>query len=79
MDMTKSYDVEQFQEEYVLETMKEVYETLKERGYNPINQMVGYLMSGDPGYITNYNQARNKIVSIDRNKILEVFIKESIL
>lgn len=79
MNMTKSYDIEQFKEEYVLEMIKEVYELLIERGYNPINQMVGYLMSGDPGYITNYNQARNKIVSIDRNKILEILLKESIL
>lgn len=62
----------------VLETRKvlsEVYEILKERGYNPNNQLVGYLISGDPGYISNYKDARRKIQSIDRTKILEVLLE----
>lgn len=62
----------------VLETKKvlsEVYEILKERGYNPNNQLVGYLISGDPGYISNYKDARRKIQSIDRTKILEVLLE----
>ena len=56
--------------------IKEVCEALEERGYNPVNQLVGYLMSGDPGYISNHKEARNKILKIDRSKILEILIKE---
>ena len=61
----------------VIETKKilsEVYEALKERGYNPTNQLVGYLTSGDPGYISSYKDARKKIQQIDRTKILEVLL-----
>ncbi len=60
-----------------LETKKilnEVYSALKERGYNPTNQLVGYLISGDPGYISSYKDARKKIQSIDRSRILEVLL-----
>ncbi len=62
----------------VLETkriLQEVYEALKERGYNPTNQLVGYLISGDPGYISSYKDARKKIQTIDRTKILEVLLE----
>ena len=54
--------------------MKEVYEALEERGYNPVNQIVGYLISGDPGYISSYKDARNKIQEIDRAKIVEILL-----
>ena len=47
---------------------------LEERGYNPINQIVGYLISGDPGYISSYKDARNKIQKIDRSKIIEILL-----
>lgn len=63
----------------VVETKKilsEVYSSLKERGYNPTNQLVGYLISGDPGYISSYKDARKKIQTIDRSKILEVLLNE---
>ena len=53
-----------------------ICEDLEERGYNPVNQLVGYLMSGDPGYISNHKEARNKILKIDRAKILEILLKE---
>jgi len=49
---------------------------LKERGYNPNNQIVGYLISGDPGYISSYHDARNKIQEIDRAKIVEILLRE---
>lgn len=75
MDNTKVFDVEKVKEVMVLDTIKEVKEILKEKGYNPINQIVGYLISGDPGYITSYKDARKKMVSLDRSKILEVLIK----
>ena len=56
----------------VLET---VYQSLKEKGYNPISQLVGYIMSGDPTYITNHNNARSMITRIDRDELLEeIFI-----
>ena len=73
---TYLFNVEDINEALVKETVKEVFEALKERGYNPVNQLVGYLMSGDPGYISNHKEARNKILKIDRSKVLELLIKE---
>lgn len=61
-----------------IETKKvldEVYNILEERGYNPVNQLVGYLISGDPGYISSYKDARKKIQTIDRTKIVEVLLE----
>ena len=60
---------------YVSETVKEVAAILEERGYNPINQIVGYLMSGDPGYISSHKEARSKITEFERNKILEMLVE----
>ena len=51
-----------------------VYDALKERGYNPINQIVGYIMSGDPTYITNYKGARALITGVERDELLEEFV-----
>lgn len=73
---TYLFDVNELNDALVKETIKEVAEALEERGYNPVNQLVGYLMSGDPGYISNHKQARNKILKIDRSKILEIIVKE---
>ena len=56
------------------EVLKEVYQSLKERGYNPVNQLVGYLISGDLGYISSYQDARRKIQAFDRSKLLEVLL-----
>ena len=53
----------------------EVYEALKEKGYNPISQLVGYLLSGDPAYITSHRNARNLIRSFERDELLETLIK----
>jgi len=78
MDKTIIYDAKEFKDAVTLATLKEVSDILKERGYNPINQIVGYLMSGDPGYITSYKEARTKITSISPSKILEVIVKEAI-
>lgn len=78
MDMTKTYSTEEFNQAYILDTIKQVIAILNEKGYNPINQIVGYLMSGDPGYITNYKNARNMLVSIERVKVLEVLVKETV-
>ena len=54
--------------------LMDVYEALNEKGYNPINQIVGYIMSGDPSYITSYNGARNKIRKLERDEILEELV-----
>lgn len=52
-----------------------VYEALREKGYNPVNQMVGYIMSGDPTYITSYNGARSLIMKMDRDELVEEMLK----
>lgn len=75
-DTTHLYSIEEFESKLVSDTIKEVYESLQERGYNPINQLVGYIMSGDPGYISSHKEARNKITKIDRSKIIEVLLRE---
>ena len=78
MSSTHLYAVEEFEERLVRDTIKDVYLALEERGYNPINQLIGYIMSGDPGYISSHKEARSKIVKIDRSKILEVLLREYI-
>ncbi len=78
MEETKVYDTEEFIDENISETLKTIVYNLEERGYNPINQIVGYLMSGDPGYISNHKESRNKILKFDRTKIIEVLLKEFI-
>ena len=59
----------------VRETVAKVYEALKIKGYDPISQIVGYILSGDPTYITSYNGARGLIVKIERDELLEEFAK----
>lgn len=75
-DTTHLYSIEEFESKLVSDTIKEVYDSLQERGYNPINQLVGYIMSGDPGYISSHKDARNKITRIDRSKIIEVLLRK---
>lgn len=60
------------------EILKKVYEALKEKGYNPINQIVGYILSGDPTYITSHNGARNLIRKIEKDELLEKMVKNYI-
>lgn len=74
-DTTILFDTSLVNEKIVYDTIKDVYESLEERGYNPINQIVGYIISGDLGYISSYKEARNKISKLDRNTIVEVLIK----
>jgi len=78
MENTKVYDSKEFQNEYVSQAIKEVALILEERGYNPVNQIVGYLMSGDPGYISSHKEARSKISEFERTKILELLVEEFI-
>ena len=76
MDQTKTYNSLEFQEELIAQTIKEVADILDERGYNSIIQIVGYLMSGDPGYISSHKEARNKLTKFERAEILEVLVKK---
>ncbi len=73
---THLYNLDDFNTELVRDTLEDVYAALEERGYNPTNQLVGYLISGDPGYISSHKEARNKITRLDRAKLLEVLLKE---
>lgn len=57
------------------EIVKEVYDSLQERDYNPVDQLVGYLVSGDPSYITSYNNARSLIKGIDRDELVAEMLK----
>lgn len=75
MGETKIYDTEDFSDALVESTIKEIAEILEERGYNAVNQIVGYLMSGDPGYISSHKEARKKITQFERTKIIEVLVK----
>ena len=59
----------------VTQIIGQVYEALTEKGYNPVSQLVGYIMSGDPTYITSHNNARSMIRRIDRDEILEEFVR----
>lgn len=74
-DETMKFNVDETKAHNVKEIMTIVYNTLEERGYNPINQIVGYLQSGDPAYIPRHNEARNQIRHIDRDEIMEVLVR----
>ena len=75
---TNVYSIETIKREEVIITLKEVYDALKERGYKPINQLVGYLMSGDLAYISSYKDARKKIAVISREDITETLLKREL-
>ena len=74
-DKTMFFKVEKNQKIDSKRILKDVYEALVEKGYNPINQIVGYILSGDPTYITSHNDARNKIRCIERDEHLEKLVK----
>ena len=72
---TIHFDISEVNDEVVKSTLRDVLESLEERGYNPINQIVGYIISGDLGYISSYKETRNKIAKIDRTVLVEVLLK----
>lgn len=74
-DKTMNYKFERDKDVDSKKVLKEVYQALVEKGYNPINQLVGYILSGDPTYITSHNDARNKIRAIERDELLEKLVK----
>lgn len=75
-DKTMSFNFEKEKNSKTKEILKEVYEALVEKGYNPINQIVGYILSGDPTYITSHNNARALICKIERDDLLQEMIKK---
>ncbi len=77
-EKTALYKTDKFKEEEVKIVLEEVIKSLTERNYNAYSQLVGYLMSGDPGYISSYQDARRKITSIDRSVILDYLIRKSL-
>ena len=62
----------------VKDVIEQVYSALTEKGYNPVNQIVGYIMSGDPTYITSHNNARSLIMKVERDELVEELLKEYI-
>ena len=74
-DESVSFNVEKEKNKKTKEILKSVYEALTEKGYNPINQIVGYILSGDPTYITSHNNARNLIRQVERDELLEEMVK----
>ena len=64
----------ELEDEELREVVKAVYDALSEKGYNPINQIVGYILSEDPTYITNYNNARAIIAKLDRDELLKILV-----
>ncbi|MCI9039117.1 MAG: IreB family regulatory phosphoprotein [Clostridia bacterium] len=77
-DETVNFKIEKDKNIKAREILKEVYSALEEKGYNPINQIVGYILSGDPTYITSHNEARNKIRQVERDELLEKMVKNYI-
>ncbi|MGL4772673.1 MAG: IreB family regulatory phosphoprotein [Clostridium sp.] len=75
LDNTMQFDFPKNKEALTKAILTDVYNSLQEKGYNPINQLVGYLISGDPTYITNYNGARALVRKLERDEILEEVIK----
>ncbi|MGM9648240.1 MAG: IreB family regulatory phosphoprotein [Eubacteriales bacterium] len=72
---TRTFTIPSDREVEIRSTLQEVYDALKEKGYNPINQIVGYILSEDPTYITNYKNARSLIRKIDRDELLNLLVK----
>lgn len=75
LNNTQYFKVEKEVELQVSEVIGKVYEALKEKGYNPVNQIVGYIMSGDPTYITSHKNARSLIMRVERDEIVEEVLK----
>ncbi len=74
-DRTMTFSIGDQTEQIIRNTLIQVYDALKEKGYNPINQIVGYILSEDPTYITTHNNARNLIRRIDRDTLLQSLVK----
>ena len=73
---TLTFTVPSDDKESMRRILRSVFDALSEKGYNPINQIVGYLLTEDPTYITNYNNARSMICKIDRDELMQVLVRE---
>mgnify|MGYP002431099410 FL=1 len=74
-DKTMTFRIGDEKEDVMKDTLTQVFDALREKGYNPINQIVGYLLSEDPTYITNHRQARTLIRKLDRDELLQVLLR----
>lgn len=73
--ITRKFQVPTDDKESMRRVLRDVFDALSEKGYNPINQIVGYLLTEDPTYITNFNGARSKICKLDRDELLQALVK----
>ena len=76
MMFNEAFESKLKQDEAVETILVDVFTALQEKGYNPVNQVVGYLISGDPAYISSYKGARNKIQAVERDEIIEVLLEK---
>ena len=74
-DYTRKFSIVDDKDVEIYNILTTVYQALEEKGYNPINQIVGYLLSEDPTYITNYNNARSLICKVDRDELLQELVR----
>ena len=77
-DKTMTFSVNEDKEAELKKNLMTIYDALTEKGYNPVNQVVGYIMSGDPTYITSHNNARSLIMKVERDEIVEELLKQYI-
>ena len=75
LNQTQQFKFGASREEFIQGVVSEVYTALEEKGYNPISQMVGYILSGDPTYITGHKNARSLIMKVERDEIMEFLVK----
>ena len=75
IDSTQNFKVVSESENRVGDILAQVYQAMTEKGYNPVNQIVGYIMSGDPTYITSHNHARSLIMKVERDELVEELLK----
>ena len=75
LSFTRPFSLKPDPGETIRQTLTTVYDALQEKGYNPINQIVGYILSEDPTYITNHNQARTLIRKVDRDELLQILVR----
>ena len=74
--ITRKFQVPSDDKEQMRLVLREVFDALNEKGYNPINQIVGYLLTEDPTYITNYNNARSMICKLDRDELMQQLVRD---
>lgn len=75
IERTRMFKVDKDEKPDARHILEQVYKSMEEKGYKPINQLVGYLLSGDPAYITSHNNARNLIRKLERDELLEELLK----